>query len=280
MSVSVQVDSTGFQRMIRELSRMSGKAFEEVLADQTKKVLETCVKYTPSAKLQEAIRRSQNHIKRKFNTYSGGRAGTVDQYIGSQVFTSAAKEDPRISITKAGTWYVKGGKFYMMKGRGQWAAKEGQNSSRFAATGPRWNAAMWAQFEREEADRVADLDLALKTAAKDVRISRGLCKASWLEIADDLGIVLKVPEFVRKARPANGKKYDNGAGRKITRTDAVFFEIENRMPTLVQKLDGRAILQRAISTRLKAFEIELRRGVFNDLVQRARRYPGIFVNPS
>jgi hypothetical protein len=46
----------------------------------------------------------------------------------------------------------------------------------------------------------------------------------------------------------------------------------------VGRLNGYGILKGAVGDRLKAFQIEMEKGVFNDLATRAKRYPGIFTN--
>lgn len=121
----------------------------------------------------------------------------------------------------------------------------------------------------------------------------GLTKRSWYQIGIDLKLPMKPqPRYVSGSKPSNGKDYKNGFGTKHLTSGGLFFALENNYPALIsgraikksksgktRSINGHAILQRAISTRLRAFTYEVRKGVFDDLKMRAARHPGVFVSP-
>ena len=99
-----------------------------------------------------------------------------------------------------------------------------------------------------------------------------------MQIADDLGLDIGAPAFVRNARPTNGNTYKNGIAKKFLEVAASYIEISNDNFIVVKKLDGWGILQRAINIRRTAFAIEMEKGVFENVALRAKRYPGIFTD--
>lgn len=130
----------------------------------------------------------------------------------------------------------------------------------------RYPDALWRSIKRA---RAANLKAALA--------SRGLSKRTWLELARLIGFDIKAPGFVKKAKPSvgEGKFAANFTLRRAAgQSGRMSLTLTNAQPTIV-KLRGGAILQRAITGRVKYFETSLRKGVFDDLVQVARRYPGI-----
>lgn len=258
MKARGRVDSTGFQSLCNDLLRMADKpgvTFEHVLKDQTGKVLETCVKYTGSPKASTTPRKPHT------------------------VGTGFAKEgESELWITTGGpSWLVEpGGKGYHTC----YIVREPGNMRH-------WSNDRWARGQRllALADPDGGINRQQKRANKIIK-GRGLAKASWVQIADSLGIPVKVPAFVRKAVPQDGIPRVSGVGRKMQSANSLFLEIENRYPLLCGAArkrtagnDGFAILTRAIKTRVKAFEEDVKRGVFDDLKTRAQRYPGIFVKP-
>jgi hypothetical protein len=95
---------------------------------------------------------------------------------------------------------------------------------------------------------------------------------------------MKVPAYVEKALPQDGLDRIAGTGREFNSAHSIFFEIENRYPLLcgsarkkIPGMDGSGILQRAVNSRLKNFEIELSKDLFKNLALAAKRHPGVFV---
>lgn len=128
----------------------------------------------------------------------------------------------------------------------------------------RYPAALWKIIA---AQRKADLQSRVR--------ARGLTKQSWFMLAQAFGLVLNVPGYVANALPRNGKSHpENVVAQKIRENGRVIFRGTNAMPIL-KWVGGRRILNRAIAGRVKFFETNLRKGVFDDIEQIAAKYPGI-----
>jgi hypothetical protein len=250
--VSFTVDTTGYSRMAHELADMGAVPYESVILFSTGRVLNRCIELTKGA----TVAGIDASVHAKFNNYGDGKYGTAN----------TRGVDQRISIapTAGHKWWVSrnaDGKrtFYIM------------NDSR-----RRWSDARWAQYQNEELQRQMQLRQFLPKA----KGARGLAKRSWLQIAEDLGISVEgVAAYVRGARPSTGKTFVNGTGKEFRGTDSFFVEIANNYPALAAgRLHGETILQKAINGRIQGFETDLRKGVFDNLTARAKKYPGVFVS--
>ena len=255
MNASLHIDTRGFQRMVADLSRMSGRDQAPIIKAEASKILGTCVRRTPSISAEQ-IRRNIEGTRAKYNTYAGGEIGSV-----------AKKIYPRISVApgKGNHWWVdrnaKGTRtFYIM------------NKNR------RWSDERWQAYRREEMDRRADLRTAIAQMGR-LRQARGLSKSSWTQIADSLGIRESpaAPGYVRRARSTSGRSHQLGTSRTIATPAQFVIELENDYRLLINKLQGARILSSAVTGRLRYFEQNLKRGVFSDISIRAKRYPGVFV---
>lgn len=253
----MQIDTRGIEGMFRDLSRMSGRDFADITRIQAGKVLETAIRYTPSAKLKVVKETASRSIRRRFNTYGAGESGSA-----------ARNQYPRISISprKNRVWWIdksEDGKrtFYLMNGD------------------KRWSDDRWGQYLAEENDRIQDMKAAIVTADKRAVAAIGLAKQSWVQIADSLRIMLKLTSEgrVRSARPSNSLMYQNGRGEETVGQNTFFIDLINSYPILIAKLNGAGILRRAISARVRAFQIDMQKGVFDDISLRAKRWPGIYV---
>jgi hypothetical protein len=244
-----EVVTEGFRGMVDELVRLSGRPFEDVMTNQAGKVLEVALRMTPAAARAAIIKRVSKGSS--YVEFASGhvislwkKAGDVEMFLDRSTWNGKGKA-PRTN---------KGFSFHDMTNR-------------------RWSDERWARFKSMESQ------LSQKRDPKKALAARGVAKQSWLQIADSLGVEIKAPAFVRKAVPTTGKVYQNGVARKFLDAAASYIELSNDNPLVVNKLDGWAILQRALRTRMRAFQIEMQKGVFNDLATRARRYPGIFAEP-
>jgi hypothetical protein len=253
---SLTIDTTGIMGMFRDLSRMSGRDLADVTRDQAGKILETAIRYTPMAKMKVARETAQRTVRRRFNTYGAGDVGTA-----------ARNNYPRISISqkRGKVWWVDKNEdglrvFYLMNGSRKWSDER------------------WGKYLAEENDRINDLAMALETADKRAIGAIGLARQSWVQIADSLGIPLRFTSEgrIRSAIASTGRRYINGRGTETTGQNSFIIELINDHPILVDKLGGAGILQRAVSTRRRAFDIDMKKGVFNNIELRVKRYPGIY----
>lgn len=126
-----------------------------------------------------------------------------------------------------------------------------------------------ALWKRIAAQRKASLQRKLK--------ARGLSKRSWMALAQAAGLKVTAPAFVGKATPSDGKNYDavNYRTRRIRRGPRYGIWVSNAQPT-VQTFNagGRRALARAINGRVRYFETNLKKRVFEQVQTIARAYPG------
>ena len=276
--MTVTVDSRGFTRLVADLQKISGKDYDHVLRNTVGRVLGKAIEYTPSMKPDEIPKRVAAQMRR-YNTFAeDGSTGKDTSGKTPRVWRSekTAKRWGMETPEQLEYWKYKperytkniinGKKFYILTGNRRW------NSPR-----------RWPKYKELMDRQDAAISAAKGKTLAAVKNSRGLSKRSWLQIADVLGIPVKVAGYIRNARPSNGHEYQNGSGTRQISGKTIFYEIINTMPTLIrsksEKLQGSKILTRAIKARISAFTTELKRGVFSDVKYRASRYPGIFVAP-
>ena len=110
--------------------------------------------------------------------------------------------------------------------------------------------------------------------------ARGLSKQSWQRLAVAAGLEIKVPGYVARAVPTTGRTYpENAVAKRVGRGGRFSIRFMNLQPTVqIAQVGGRAAWQRALNGPAKSFATSLRKGVFRDLAQVSRRYPGLRVN--
>jgi hypothetical protein len=106
--------------------------------------------------------------------------------------------------------------------------------------------------------------------------ARGFAKQSWLNLALLLGFTIRAPGYVAKATVPNVNNMQNVDVKRTTRSDSYELYIEDRSP-LLQWANGRQAFFSAIAGREKFLRTNLAKGVFNDLAQVAKKYPGLVV---
>lgn len=252
-----EINTNGFRALVDGLVQISGKSYEHVLIDQVGALLKVCLRNTPAASVANIVKRVSKHnnhiVFASGHTISFWKKADVVMFLDDSNWTPAMKgnlggQTPRRKNGK--TWHN-------------------------VTSGWRWSPERWGRYQAFELQAAG-----LRQNEKEAQKSRGISKQSWLQIAADLGLELNAPGYVKTARPQGGKTYKNGVARSLLEVAAAYIEISNSNPIVVGKLDGWGILQRALRTRTKAFEIETAKGVFTDVKARARRYPGIFTDTS
>lgn len=272
------MDTTGFATFVTDLSKLGGVDFEHALVDQTGKLLSVAARDTP-ARAAADIERSVRYKNRTLRTNSGRRGGTGEPVIfGKKNGAIFFLDQSNFVARDTSRW-----KASAVRGNAQGPKTlvNGKSFHIMNSSSRRWNPARWARYQAA---------LALLEAKKidpvAAKGSRGLAKRSWQDIADALAIQIDLPGYARGAMPARSRRdYINGYANRLLEGAAFYIDIVNDYPALADptvtrgKLNGPQILQRAIAKRLRAFEIDMEKGVFDDLARRAQRYPGIFVAP-
>lgn len=262
MRVVTSIDPSGFLEMLQGLQDLSGQTFEHLLIDQVGALLRNCIAHTRAAGQGAIIKRVSR--RNNFIEFASGEVISVWKKAGGPtMFLDTSTFKPR-----------KGQRAPLLERGLSW--HEMEPGSGGSGNGRHWSDARWSKFEMlkaEAAKRQQDFQKALQ--------ARGLAKHSWLQAALDLGISTErvgAAGYVQAARPSNGAEYKNGFARTLLEGAAIYIEVSNDQPILVDKLNGAGILQGALDSRVKAFDIETKKGVFADLEARAKRYPGIFTN--
>lgn len=242
-------DTAAFDGMVKDLSRMSGKDHETVLKNRVAKVLENCIRYTPVASIDEIEKDAAKQASNAEKYFKEGqRIIAVNKKNGRTWFSETAGKP----------WYLMDGEIDGHKWR--------FSNSRFNR---------FLQMQQKSREGFKKIKKKLFDAKKK---ARGLTKKSWLEIAQDIGLSIAVSSYIARANASNGRVYKNGQGRIVVTASQAFIQIANFYPKLTGFLDGQGILQRAINAQVKAFNIDIEKGVLNDVKQRAKRYKGIFVS--
>lgn len=256
MQPTVVIDTRGCTSFLNQLARELHIAPREAIRFEAGRILQTCVRNTPSNTAAQ-MKRTIEKYQAKYNNYAGG-------IVGSK---AVQNEYPRISIAprKGHHWWVDrnlAGKrtFYIMKG---------------GNPNLRWSDERWAAYQREEADRLADLSVAQQRIPA-IKRARGVAKASWLRIAQSAGIDIDVPAYVKTAVPSSGDQ-NIGEAHEQNEPGGYYIDLINHYGLLIRKLGGERILQSAVAGRINKFEHGVARGVFNDIARAAKAYPGIEV---
>ena len=275
------IDTSGFVAMTQGLAKLSGKSFEDALAPQVGRLMQTCIDYTHAANKQSIMT--------------------------SVIYKNSRFKDDGVSVSqnyKPG----KGGRIWMIEestwGKSSWQRKNattGKTNASGSTHAPkyfgtktahlmngnrRWSNERWARYQA-----IVALMATRQIKYEDALRSQGLAKKSWYDIAVVLGVdaFCKTTNYVKSAGTFRGGPAPQmSSGSKVTEGDSLYYELINFSKTLtagigssVKKgggsLDGAEILQRAMNARAAAFEHDLQYATSGKIVNWASRYPGIFI---
>ena len=117
-------------------------------------------------------------------------------------------------------------------------------------------------------DRVSRVTKAIK--------ARGLSKGSWYRLAKTFGVPINVPAYAKNAIAHTGRTYDDVSSSRRGSGGAFSLHVINAQPTVqTPGAKGRGALQSAISGRVKYFERNVSKKVFESAAAIAKRYPGM-----
>lgn len=254
MRITAKFDVSRMNAMLTGIARGTRKGIDDVVKHEATKIFEGASKNTKAAKAKNVASAAERQMIARYNTYASGAAGRKE----------VAGQYPRIShSTRNGrTWWREssGGKWYLMS--------EG-NPSR------RWSDKRWNRFKADEADRKADLKVAIAEEKKRRLRARGLAKRSWLEIAKKAGIPFPVRAYVANARPAKQELVLADFIARILRTPESFaIYYENALP-YISAIGGEAAIIRAINGRIKYFETTMSKMTGDVMEGMAKRYGGL-----
>lgn len=244
----IRVDTSNFNGFCRQIAaRPLGLKVWDVMLYEVGKVLESCVRLTT----REQVDKIKRSVEFKNRTLRFGAKGSGPAII---------------YVTKKGVvWFAdEPGAGYegIAQGRKAGGKTFHPMTERFHYGNPRW-----ARYQEMLAQ--------LRNKQIDVRMVIGRAGQSWVQIADSLGLRINAPDYVRNAPSFRGAKRINGVSKKAMSADKLFLEMKNFAPILLGTMDGDRILQTSINGRASYFRKSVEEGVFENVAQVARQYPGL-----
>lgn len=106
--------------------------------------------------------------------------------------------------------------------------------------------------------------------------ARGYAKQTWWELAQVLGVKIAAPGYVQAASVAGHTNRENVGAERMNSDGKYTLYIENTSP-LLRFTDAKQAFFSAVAGRVKYIQRNLALGVFNDLSQVAKRFPGLVV---
>lgn len=270
MQVVLSVRSQNFRAMCGDLARMSGRDYDHVLTSEAASCIKIAALQSPIASAADIKKQVRERTGASWAIPDGefsvnqrtnkGRVWFWDKDLGSRLGYD------RRQVAAAGT--TAAGAFYMIFDTGP-------------SRGHRVPDRIWAAYLTSREERLALVQARTKELVK----RRGIERLSWLQMADGLGISLasvapsgSLRESVARGAVVRGRQYPNGSAQRTTDLFRLKIVVTNESPVAVKRW-GQKRLQDAMRRRTKAFEIALKKGLFDDAKRRAARYPGIFVKP-
>lgn len=262
--------------MCTDLARMSGKEYREVLRSEAASCVKIAALQSAIASKSQIEKQVQERAGHKWKTDRGewssnarndaGRVWFWDDTKGFALGFDRAKRAHGPLQPGKTRQIVAHGSFYMVYDAGP-------------SRGHHVPDAIWADYL---ASRYVRQKLVAERT-KEILRRRGMERLSWLQIGDALGVQLSavspagsLRENIARGSKANGRTYANGSSTEVTAALRFQITVENQSPIAVRRW-GRKRIEEAMNRRRRGFEIAMKKGLFENLTLRAKRYPGIFV---
>lgn len=279
MIVTATIRTENFRSMCRELASMSGKDYDEVLVSEAASCVKIAALQSPIASKSEIERQVQERYGNHWEGDLGEWSVNVRESAGRVWFwdkdSGQARGHDR-ALYAAGPLrpgqrrqVVSRGGFYMLFDAGP--------SRGHHVPDPIWH------------DYLVTREMRLKIVAertKEVKKRAGIERLSWLQIGDSLGVQLalvaptgNLRENIARGAAVRGRQYPNGSGRRTTDRFRLLISVTNESPVAIKRFGQRRI-EDAIRRRRALFDHAMRKGYFNNLEWRAKRWRGIFVKPT
>lgn len=276
MIVTGTIRTAGFRAMCGELARMSGKEYRDVLAIQAASAMKRAAKTSKIASKSKIERQVEERMRGGWQTSLGEWSVNRDTAVGRTWFWDKDRGVDR-GIRAHGP---------LLPGRKRQIVQHGGFYLVYDTGGSRGHHvpdAIWGDYLQSR----ELLKAQIKERKKELVRRRGMERLSWLQIGDALGVPLAsvapnnfaLQENIARGATVRGRTFANGTAFESTAGLRFQITVENRSPVALKR-NGEARLQKSVDAGVKAFEIAMRKGVFDNLAERAKRYPGIFVKPA
>lgn len=248
MTPTVEIDTTDIDAAMREMVRLTGLSRKEIMRNEGAAILDRCILWTRMATVAKITGNAAMRARRRVN------GDTATMTHGGILWVYSRKSNRHLRA-------------------GQFNPQTNIGSVNATHHGRRLGGSL-----------VAAASSALSTArsltrelTRDSKQARGLAVQSWVQIADSVELPIRGTAKVRTARGArasNGVFYRNGYGDENVSDTAYQIRMVNVLP-YNNKIGMAGMFGRAMSGRVKYFENNLRRGVFDSMQTVASRYPGL-----
>jgi hypothetical protein len=257
MRATVTINTIGCSSYLHELAARVEKPVETVIRYEAGRILGQCISRT------KARRRERIVTQVNFRNRTLWANGDPENPAQRGSFVAGFGKSGEGWLFETSNWNGKGKRPRLISGK-----------SFHPMEFFHWSDERWARWQ----SHLAAIQAKVHDVAQHVQ-SRGVSKATWLQIARDLGIESLVsptpPSYVKSAVSRDGRVYKHGFGRQYSQPSQFFLELENNSNLVVNRLDGAAILSSAIYRRRKNFYDNVERDVFSTIANISRRYPGI-----
>jgi len=253
--ITASVDIRGMETVLSRIAVLTMRPMEEVTTAEALSILQTCLdrtELTPASKIKETV-------KTKFNQYSqSGRFGTRSE--GSF---------PKVSICS--------------RNGNIWLGVQRPSRGAFSRTRGRYGNGVWhlvnKHYERDEdwnlfQDMMKERIERMKKLTKEWLARRGMPRASWNFIAQELGATLRAAAVVLNATVRGRAMKEVGKASRKKSADGFSITMTNSSIASMKK-DAAGILERTVAGRVKYFEKNLEKGVFDSMKNVERAYPNL-----
>jgi hypothetical protein len=266
MNAKLEFTDAGFKKMIQELSAMSGRTFDHVIQLEAARILKRIISKSPASGVTQS---RKIPLKQKAEMVRSGSNRSFKFATGEIIFTHPAW-DRRIMLD-----YSNWNDFSQRKSAKRPFIRRGRSMHDMSG-GRKWSDQRWQRY------RELEHQIAVKNAeaAKRIPKTKGVARQSWLQSARDLNLdmeIIKPSSFVRKAVQLSRTQFTNSKGTKIETKTNFALEFQNSYPQFQNGGYSSAVINGAIKGRIKAFNIDMEKGVFEDVKRRAKRYKGVFI---
>jgi hypothetical protein len=253
--ITTSIDVSGMEKVLRQISVMSMRPMREVTTSEALAVLQTCLDRTELTKAGEI----ESKLKTKYNQYSqDGRFGTRSAGSFPKISVASRNGNIWLGLPRPAT-----GAFSRNRGRrgsGVWHLVN-KHYERDAD---------WSLFEQLNRERLSEL----KRRTTEWIARRGMPKASWYWIAEEIGYALKAASVVLNAAVRGRALKEVAHAQKKEEANGFTIICRNSSIAAIKK-DAEGILSRTLDGRVKYFRQNLERGVFDSMKNVERSYPNL-----